>query len=205
MRIFPCPWNVLLPNLIFNIMKTINLLILLVTTLCIHQSARSQSQVFKGTGIRYSAGIETGLATGYLATKYEGTLGVSVQADFPVIEGDLYATVNGGFNNIFTTATYAHLVDDLHLVPFKAGLKYFYRSNLYLQSEIGFSFLLNKAKCVEGKNAAFVYAPQVGMIFYLHEKDYIDAGVRFESNSKFYKCDHNNNFIGFRIAWGFTL
>ncbi|MCX2574317.1 hypothetical protein [Pedobacter sandarakinus] len=184
-------------------MKTLNALIILFSIFGFTKSF-AQSQVFNGTGIRYSAGIETGLATGYLAKKYEGTLGVSVQAEFPFLEGELYGTVNTGFNNIFTTATYVRLVDDLHLVPFKAGLKYFYKSNLYFQTEIGFSFLLNKAKCVEGKNAAFVYAPQAGMIFYLHARDYIDAGLRFESNSKFYHCDNYNNFVGFRIAWGFT-
>jgi len=185
-------------------MKTINALIPLLLLIFCCQISKAQSQVFTGTGIRYSAGIETGLATGYLATKYEGTLGVSVQAEFPFLENQLYGTVNTGFNNVFTTATYHHLVEDLRLVPFKAGFKYFYRSNLYLQSEIGFSFLLNKAECVEGKKAAFVYAPQAGIIFYIHQRDYIDVGLRFESNSKFYHCDNYNNFIGFRIAWGFT-
>jgi len=185
-------------------MKTINALTLLLS-LFIFQGAKAQSQVYGGTGIRYSVGIETGLATGYLADKYEAPLGVSAQAEFPITESVLYATVNTGFNNIFASANYARLVDDLKLIPFKAGLKYFYRSNLYLQSEIGFSFLLNKANCVEGKKAAFVYAPQIGMIFYLHDSNYIDAGLRFESNGKFYHCDHTNNFVGFRIAWGFSL
>lgn len=169
------------------------------------QTTIARPQVYSGTGIRYSVGIETGLAVGYLATKYEAPLGLSLQADFPVVDGVLFGTANAGFNNVFVRPSYRHLVEDLRLVPFKAGLKYFYRSNLYVQSEIGFSFLLNKAPCVEGKNAAFVYAPQIGIIFYLHPNDYIDVGLRFESNSKFYKCDHQNNFIGFRAAWGFTL
>ncbi len=187
----------------FFIMKTINTLALAVLLLACSQISKAQSKIFYGTGIRYSAGIETGLATGYLATKYGGKFGVSIQAEFPFIENQLYGTVNAGFNNVFTTETYNHLVEDLRSVPFKAGLKYFYRSNLYLQSEIGFSFLLNKADCVDGKKAAFVYAPQAGVIFYIHERDYIDVGLRFESNSKFYDCDSNNNFIGIRVAWGF--
>ncbi|TCD28209.1 hypothetical protein EZ456_05830 [Pedobacter psychrodurus] len=185
-------------------MKTINALTLLLP-LFVFQGAKAQSQVYGGTGIRYSVGIETGLATGYLAKKYEAPLGVSVQAEFPITERILYATVNTGFNNMFVSGNYSRLVDDLQLVPVKAGLKYFYRSNLYLQSEIGFSFLLNKTNCVEGKKAAFVYAPQAGMIFYLHNNNYIDAGLRYESNGKFYHCDHTNNFVGFRIAWGFSL
>ncbi len=176
-----------------------------VVLILLFQYGFAQKQVFTGTGIRYSAGIESSLSLGYLAKKYDGGVGVSFQADFPVVESELYATVNTGYHNIFTKGTYAHLVDDLRLVPAKAGLKYFYRGNLYVQTEIGFSFLLNKTKCVEGKNAAFVYAPQVGMIFYLHDKSFLDAGLRFESNSKFYHCDHYNNFIGFRVAYGFVL
>ncbi|QIL41825.1 hypothetical protein G7074_22690 [Pedobacter sp. HDW13] len=185
-------------------MKTINALTLLLS-LFIFQGVYAQSQVYGGTGIRYSVGIETGLATGYLAKKYEAPLGVSAQAEFPITEGILYASVNTGFNNIFVSGTYSRLVDDLHLVPIKTGLKYFYRSNLYIQSEIGVSFLLNKTNCVEGKKAAFLYAPQFGMIFYLHNNNYIDAGLRWESNGKYYKCDHTNNFVGFRVAWGFSL
>ena len=185
-------------------MKTINALTLLLS-LFIFQGVYAQSQVYGGSGVRYTVGIETGLATGYLAKKYEAPLGVSLQAEFPITESILYASVNTGFNNIFVSGDYSRLVDDLHLVPFKAGLKYFYRSNLYLQSEIGVSMLLNKTNCVEGKKAAFVYAPQFGMIFYLHNSNYIDAGLRWESNGKFYKCDHTNNFVGFRIAWGFSL
>lgn len=185
-------------------MKTINALTLLLS-LFLFQSAKGQSQVYGGTGNRYSVGIETGLATGYLAKKYEAPLGVSVQVEFPITEGILYGTVNTGFNNIFASARYSHLVEDLKLVPFKTGLKYFYRSNLYLQSEIGLSFLLNKVNCVKTHKAAVSYAPQVGMILYLHKNNYIDAGLRFEGTSKFYKCDRFKNFVGFRIAWGFSL
>jgi hypothetical protein len=184
-------------------MKTLNFLTIFI--LAFFSADIVKSQVFTGTGIRYSAGIETGLAVGYLAKKYEAPAGISLQVDFPVIDNELFATVNSGFNNIFVRPDYRHLVEDLRLVPIKAGLKYFYRSNLYVQLEIGVSFLLNKTNCVEGKNAALVTAPQIGMIFYLHEKNYVDAGLRFESNSKFYECDHQNNFIGFRIAWAFTM
>lgn len=184
-------------------MKTLNFFIIFL--LIIFSTSVVKSQVFTGVGIRYSIGAETGLAVGYLAKKYEAPVGISLQADFPVIDGELFATVNSGFNNVFVRPNYRDLVDDLRLVPIKAGLKYFYRSNLYVQSEIGVSFLLNKTECVEGRNVALVTAPQIGMIFYLHEKNYIDAGLRFENTGKFYECDNQNNFIGFRIAWAFTM
>lgn len=163
-----------------------------------------QSQTFRGSGIRYAIGAETGLAVNYLAKKHEMLAGISLQADFPILDQELYSTVNSGYNHVFVRPDYSHLVDDMNVIPLKVGLKYFYRKYLYAQSEVGVSFLLNKTNCVEGKNRAYVLAPQVGALLHTFGSNYIDIGLRFESTGKFYVCDRQNNFVGLRVAWTFS-
>ena len=156
-----------------------------------------------GSGIRLSAGIESGLPIGKLNDAYNWNFGGSVQADFPIIERELYATLNAGFNNIY--ASNVSNAADIQLIPVKAGLKYFPVKNFYVQGEAGASFIANKSDMGTTKSAAFVYAPQVGVLFNVSRKSYIDAGVRFESNSAFYTNDSKSNFIGLRIAYAFNL
>ncbi|MEN0054073.1 MAG: hypothetical protein AAGC65_10405 [Mucilaginibacter sp.] len=156
-----------------------------------------------GSGIRLSAGIESGLPIGKLNDAYNWNFGGSVQADFPIIERELYATLNAGFNNIY--ANNVSNAADIQLIPVKAGLKYFPVKNFYVQGEAGASFIANKSDMGTTKSAAFVYAPQVGVLFNVSRKSYIDAGVRFESNSAFYTNDNKSNFIGLRIAYAFNL
>jgi hypothetical protein len=156
-----------------------------------------------GSGIRLSAGIESGLPIGKLNDAYSWNFGGSVQADFPIIERELYATLNTGFNNIY--ANNVSNAADIQLIPVKAGLKYFPVKNFYVQGEAGASFIANKSEMGSTKSAAFVYAPQVGVLFNVGGKNYIDAGVRFESNSAFYTNGNKSNFVGLRIAYAFNL
>lgn len=155
------------------------------------------------SGIRLSAGVESGLPVGKLNDNYNWNFGGSIQADFPIINNELYATLNTGFNNIYgDNITKAA---DIQLIPVKAGLKYFPVKNFYIQGEAGAAFIANKSDLNVTKSAAFVYAPQVGVLFNVGGKNYIDAGVRYESNSKFYTNGSSNNFVGLRIAYAFNL
>ena len=183
-------------------MKTLNLPIILLLIFSCFKTAKSQ--IFSERGIRYGIGIESGLAVNYLAKKYDGIVGGSLQADFPIIDNELFATINSGYNNVFVKSDFEHLVDDMHIIPVKAGFKYFYKKNMYMQSEIGISFLLNKSNCVDGRNKALVIAPQVGIILLDSKHHQMDVGLRFESTGKFYKCDKQSSFIGFRLAYAFV-
>jgi hypothetical protein len=156
-----------------------------------------------GSGIRLSAGVESGLPVGKLNNNYNWNFGGSIQADFPIIQDQLYATLNTGFTNIY--AANITKATDIQLIPVKAGLKYFPVKNFYIQGEAGASFIANKSDLNATKSAAFVYAPQVGVLFNVGGKNYIDAGVRYESNSKFYTNGNSNNFIGLRVAYAFSL
>lgn len=150
--------------------------------------------------VRLSIGPDAGIPIGSLSDTHSWNLGGSIQADFPIATG-LDVTVNAGFNNFFGKDNFS----DISLIPVKAGLKYFLADNFYVQGEAGASFVANKDKSGADKSTAFTYAPQVGFLFPVGQKSYIDAGVRFESNSKFYTNGNNNNFFGLRLAYAFDL
>jgi hypothetical protein len=155
-----------------------------------------------------SVGVDAGIPTGNLNNTYNWNIGGSVQADIPVIQHQLFVTVNAGYNsiqgkkNIDGTGLDA---TNIQLLPVKAGLKFFPISNFYIQGEAGAAFLLNKSNLNDDKSAAFVYAPQIGYQFPLGGKSYIDAGVRYEGTTKFNSAVDNSkvNFVGLRVAYAF--
>jgi len=164
-------------------------------------SSKADKQEF-----RLSAGPESGVPIGDLSDGYNWNFGGSVQADIPVIQS-LYVTVNAGYNNFFVKNHQTKVPDkNLQLIPVKAGLKYFPVGNIfYVQGEAGVSFLANKSDLGADKSAAFVYAPQIGALVKLADRNYIDVGFRFESNSAFYSGGNTNNFLGLRVAYAFGM
>jgi hypothetical protein len=154
-----------------------------------------------GSGIRLSIGVDAGIPVGSLRGDYRWSFGGSAQADFPLISNQLYVTLNSGYNNIF--AKNSPGLNDIHLIPVKAGLKYFPVKIFYVQGEAGASFLTNNNEAE--KSASFVYAPQVGVLLPVGAKNYIDAGFRFEGNTKFYETGKSSNFFGLRVAYAFSL
>ncbi|MGN0002925.1 MAG: hypothetical protein ACI35V_05775 [Sphingobacterium composti] len=182
-------------------MKTRNYFVIFLALFLLTNTA--YSQIYRGRGIKYSVAAEVGQAVSYLAKKHDKMVGLSFQTDFPIIDDELFATVNFGFNNAFVRTNFSHLVDNMHIIPIKTGLKYYINKNVYAQTDIGISILLNKTNCVAGKTQAFVIAPQLGYLLYNNAKNSLDFGVRFESTGKFYQCDRQNNFVGFKVAWSF--
>ncbi|MCJ8208211.1 hypothetical protein MUY27_00735 [Mucilaginibacter sp. RS28] len=165
----------------------------------------TQSTSTERSGVRLSVGPEVGVPVGSLKDGYNWNFGGSIQADLPIYNNQLYATVNAGFNNFFAKDINGFKGENLQLIPVKAGLKYFAASNFYIQGEAGASFVANKDKVGADKSAAFVYAPQIGYLIPLGGKNYLDAGVRFESNTKFVDNGNNSNFFGLRLAYAFGL
>jgi len=45
------------------------------------------------------------------------------------------------------------------------------------------------------------HAPQIGVLLPVGNRNYIDAGVRYESNTKFYTDGNSNNFFAIRVAY----
>ncbi len=152
------------------------------------------------SSIRLSFGVDNALPVGSLSDGYNWMLGGSVQADVSFIQDKLYGTLNSGYNNFFGKSK----VKDAHLIPVKAGLKYFFAGDFYVQGEAGVSFLVNKRHLEADKSATFVYAPQVGYLCRVG-KSFIDVGARFEGNTRFNDGGDANNFVALRIAYSFSL
>ena len=159
-------------------------------------------------GVILSVGVDAGIPTGKLSDSYNWNLGGSLQADIPVVQHQLFVTVNAGYNNIFGKNNIDNTgldATNIQLLPVKAGLKFFPVSNFYIQGEAGAAFLLNKSDLADNNSAAFIYAPQVGVQFPLGGKSYIDAGIRYEASTKFNSNvdDSKVNFFGLRVAYAF--
>ena len=167
------------------------------------------SKTTTSNGVILSVGVDGGIPTGKLNDSYNWNLGGSIQADIPVIQHQLFVTVNAGYDNFFGKKNIDGVqgadVTNIQLLPVKAGLKFFPISNFYIQGEAGAAFSLNKSDLNFDKSAAFVYAPQIGVQFPLGGKSYIDAGVRYEATTKFISTNDDSkvNFIGLRVAYAF--
>lgn len=152
-----------------------------------------------------SAGPEAGLPLGDLKDGYDWSLGGSIQGDYAIVKRDLYVTLNAGYTNFFAKDIQGVDTKDLQLIPVKAGLKYYPVSNFYVQAQAGAAFLANKSDLNADNSAVFVYTPQVGYLFHLGRGNYLDAGIRFEGNTKFTDNGKSNNLLGLRVAYAFGL
>ena len=168
----------------------------------------SSAKTTSSNGIIWSVGVDAGLPTGNLSNAYNWNLGGSVQADIPVVQNQLFVTVNAGYNSIFGKNNIDGTgldATNIQLLPVKAGLKYFPVNHLYVQGEAGAAFSLNKSDLGFDNSAAFIYAPQVGYQFPIGGKSFLDAGVRYEGSTKFNSTisDSKVNFVALRVAYAF--
>lgn len=156
-----------------------------------------------GSGIRLDVGTEAARPVGQLSNQYRWSTGVFLQAELPVLRDELYATVKTGYSNIF--ANNSSNLSDIKLIPLKAGLKYFPVKNFYVQGEAGVNFITNGSDLANSNKTTFSYGPQVGMLFKVSKHNYIDAGVNYERDNKFYQDGMKSNFVGLKVAYTFGL
>lgn len=182
----------------------ISMLIIILTAIGLNTRAQDNPRT------KLSFGPEVGLPISDLGDRYDWSLGGSVHAEFPFQGNQWSLTLNAGFYNLFTpnqdnilSGTPYH--EDLQVLPAKIGLKYFPVGGLFLQAEAGASFLLNKSDAGYSNDAAFTYSPQVGYRFKLGKESFLDAGFKWEGNTKFSDRGPSNHFLGIRLAYGFSL
>jgi hypothetical protein len=172
------------------------------------QTTSTSTKTTSSNGVILSVGVDAGIPTGNLSNSYNWNLGGSVQADIPVIQHQLFVTVNAGYDNIFGKKNLDGTgldATNIQLLPVKAGLKFFPVAGFYIQGEAGAAFALNKSDEGFDNSAAFLYAPQIGYQFALGGKSYLDAGIRYEGTTKFNSNidDSKVNFFGLRVAYAF--
>ncbi|BFG71193.1 hypothetical protein KACHI17_20740 [Sediminibacterium sp. KACHI17] len=151
---------------------------------------------------RISFGVDAGIPSGGFGRTAKWNLGGSVQADLNIAKNVLYLTANAGFNY-----TYAErgTKGDISMIPVKAGLKFMPVNFFYIQAEAGTSFVTNAKDIDADRSVLFTYAPQTGFLIPLGKGNFIDAGIRYESNSRLYKSSSRPDFWGLRIAYAFNL
>jgi hypothetical protein len=156
---------------------------------------------------RLSVGPEATLPLGDFSNAYNWSIGGSVQADIPVIS-HLYVTVNAGYQDVLAkSGNEFSNVQNLQLIPLKAGLKYFFLGDLvYVQGQAGATILANKSDAFADKSAGFTYSPQVGVLLKLAPKNYLDAGFYYQSTQSFWNDGPGTlNTLGLRVAYTFGL
>ena len=169
----------------------------------------TQSTSTSSNGIIYSVGVDGGFSAGSFKATNKWDLGGSVQADIPVAN-QFFLDINAGYvnfygkNNVYGSGTQATAVQ---LLPVKAGLKYFFLGDVYVQADAGIGFALNKSDLDYQRTAAFLYTPQIGVKLPIGTKQFIDAGVYYEASTKFTSGVDNSkiNFFGLRAAYAFGL
>jgi hypothetical protein len=160
-------------------------------------------------GVILSVGTDVGYSTGDFKNSYRWNAGISLQADIPVAT-NFYFTANAGYLNSFGKNDVngsGFQAPDIHLLPVKAGIKYFPIPMLYLQADAGAAFALNKSDVGLDKTAAFIYSPQVGVQLPVGGESYIDAGIFYQSSTKYVTGvdDSKMNFVGLRLAYAFGV
>lgn len=159
--------------------------------------------------IIYSIGADGGFAAGSFKHANKWDVGGSLQVDVPIATS-LFFTANAGYLNFFGKKDFngtGQSAPDIHLLPVKAGLKYFVAGIVYAQAEAGAAFALNKSDVGYTKTAAFLYTPQLGILLPLSGKSYLDAGAYYEASTKFSNNTDNTkvNFFGVRLAYAFSV
>ena len=175
----------------------------LLSIFTINANAQDSTPKTDGSGIRLSVGLDAGLPLGSLKNNYNWSGGASVEADLPIFRNQFYYTVQAGFNDVF--ASNATNAPDMQLIPVKVGLKYFPIKNVYIQGQAGAVFATNKTNLGYTKSAAFVYEPQIGVLFNVGGKNSIDAGVNYQNIGQFYDNGNRSGILGLRVAYSFGL
>ena len=194
-----------------NMKITFTKLIYLIALISFTLTAKAQYSPVPDT-IRYSIGVDAGSPNGGFSNSYKFFAGASLQVDFPLTER-IYITANGGYNTLFAAANSSSNPMSIQNVsqanmsyaPIKIGFKYLLIRSFYIQAEGGESLLLNKSAVYALNSTGITYAGQMGIIFRLKQKTYIDAGIRYEAVQSFYGDGGYNNFFAARIAYAFNL
>lgn len=189
--------------------NTLKTLLYSILFTCLSLAANAQSSL--PDTVRIGIGIEAGLPNGDFGKSYSSLIGGSLRVDVPITK-KLYVTASAGYN-IFTASTnfvnpqsiFNVATPDFKTIPLKVGLKYFLIAGFYAQGEVGETLLANKKDVYALYGNAFTYAPQIGMVFPLKRKMYIDGGIRYEGVSSFYNDNNKFSFWAAHVTFAFNL
>ena len=189
---------------------TFKKLLVFIAFISFSYAAKAQYSAVSDTA-RLAIGPDVSDPTGNFGSSYKLGVGVSLQLDVPLSE-KFYVTgsvgytefpaVNSGNNANYILNVKAAAMD---VAPLKLGLKFYLIRTFYIQAEAGYTFLTNESAIYALDQSAFTYAPQLGILFKLKHRQYIDAGFRWQRTQSFFGDGTYNSFYGFRVAYAFGL
>ncbi len=184
--------------------KTTKLLASVATAAAIFFATNVNAQTITPNKLRFGIGVEGGLVTGSAHDFSNAEIGGTGRLQYGV-SNNLAITLTSGYYNFFgknepgTDLKY----QSLGMVPIKAGIKYFYTSNLYLGAEVG-AGIETKTFLPQGvdenfanKDTKLILSPALG-----YATKHWDVGVRYENYSG---QSNNYGLVALRLAYGFGL
>lgn len=173
-------------------------------------AAKAQYSAVPDTA-RISIGPDVSSPVGNFGNSYKLGIGASAQIDIPLSD-KFYVLANVGYtmfkaNESTTNPEYILNVKsaNMNVAPVKVSLRYYLIRTFYIQGDAGETFLLNKTAIYALDGSAFTWAPQMGILFKLKNKNFIDGGIRWQKTQSFFGDGNYNTFWGFRVAYGFSL
>jgi len=185
-------------------------LFILIAFISFTYAAKAQYSAVPDTA-RITFGPDISIPVGTFGDSYKYGVGASVQLDLPITT-TLYVTGNVGYSMFSASNTSSNpnyilnvKAPNMSAAPLKLGLKFYLIRTFYIQGEAGETLLLNRTAIYALDGSAFTWAPQMGILFKLHNHNFIDGGIRWQKTQSFYGDGKYNTFWGFRVAYGFGL
>jgi hypothetical protein len=138
-----------------------------------------------------SVGLEVGIPSSKSFSDFYGAgVGGSAKLAIPVVTNGA-VTLSAGYIS-FSGKTFAgNKYPSFNLLPFKAGFRYKFPSNLYIEPQLGITSA--KVKGSPGSTTSFTVAGNIGYII----NNIVDLSARYESMTK----GANTSYIGLRAAF----
>lgn len=157
---------------------------------------------------RFGIGVEGGIPTGNANDISNFELGGTARLQYG-FSNNLALTLTSGYynffgktytsstSNAFATTTTIVQGRSLGIIPAKAGIKWFFTNNIYLQGEAGAGFEVHEPVDGDTKDVKLILSPGIGWA-----NKHWDIGARYENFS-----GQNNNYglAALRLAYGFGL
>jgi len=152
----------------------------------LHASAQYNTPISKA----FSAGFELGIPANGI---YTIGLGLSGKVEIPVAS-KICITITAGYTTFFYKSNLYNsslTPSPAGYVPLKAGMKYYFDQQLYIEGEVGTAIETNYLK-----QDLFAFSIGPGFIVPLNDKHNIDIGLRYENWS-----DHQVKQTAIRFAY----
>lgn len=143
-----------------------------------------------------SIGLEVAFPTSKNFSDYSSTgVGGSAKLAIPVVNNGAVTLSAGYISFAGKTIVAGYKTPTLNLIPFKAGFRYKFPTNFYIEPQAGITSA--KYKGAGNSSSSFTVAGNLGYIV----SNFIDLSARYEAMTK----GGNTSYIGLRAAFSIPL